>query len=121
MQNNDTKHVSESTKQLMKHSKINRLATPTESPDMNPKENLWAELKHFTEKQRKKILLKASKILESVHTEKCNKYINHPNKVIPKLFANRDKQVDIEYAALSLGSKVLFWAIRLFINQYLIN
>ena len=63
---------------------------PPESPDLNPIENLWHELKEY---QRKEVKPKTKDelvngILEfwnTVDTAKCKKYIGHLRKVIPKV------------------------------------
>ena len=90
MQDNDPKHVSESTKQFMKENKINHWVTPPESPDMNPIENLWAELKHYIRKTKKpknkqELIEGILEYWKTVNIEKCNKYINHLYKVIPEV------------------------------------
>lgn len=45
MQDNDPKHTSHHTQQFMEEQGINWWRTPPESPDANPIENLWHELK----------------------------------------------------------------------------
>ena len=45
MQDNDPKHTSRATCQFMEENGINWWKTPPESPDSNPIENLWHELK----------------------------------------------------------------------------
>ena len=45
MQDNDPKHTSRRAKDFFEHHNINWWKTPPESPDANPIENLWHELK----------------------------------------------------------------------------
>ena len=47
MQVNDTKHTSRAAQQFYINTGINWWRTTAESPDMNPIENLWHELKEF--------------------------------------------------------------------------
>ena len=49
MQDNDPKHVSNYAKDWIVENEINWWTTPPESPDLNPIENLWHELKEFRE------------------------------------------------------------------------
>ena len=53
MQDNDPKHTSRAAKSFFAMNNINWWPTPPESPDMNPIENLWHELKEFIQGQVK--------------------------------------------------------------------
>ena len=46
-QDNDPKHTSRLAQAFMDQSGINWWKTPPESPDLNPIELIWHELKHF--------------------------------------------------------------------------
>ena len=64
--------------------------TPAESPDLNPIENLWHELKEFIRREvkpkKKDELVDGIKCFwETVDLAKCRKYIGHIHKVIPKV------------------------------------
>ena len=64
--------------------------TPPESPDLNPIENLWHVLKEYIRREVKP-MTKADLITGikafwgTVDTPKCQKYIGHLRKVIPKV------------------------------------
>ena len=53
MQDNDPKHTSRAAKEFFMANNINWWRTPAESPDMNPIENLWHELKEFIRREVK--------------------------------------------------------------------
>lgn len=86
-QDNDPKHTSKSTKAFMEANNINWWPTPPESPDLNPIENLWNELKDNCEHATTKAELHAliHRFWASVTPEKCCKYISHLKKVMPKV------------------------------------
>ena len=88
-QDNDPKHTSRMAKTFMETNGINWWETPAESPDLNPIEMLWHELKHFLRTEVKPTT--KDKLLggiwrfwrERMTVEKCQKYINHLQKVMP--------------------------------------
>ena len=94
MQDNDPKHTSKTAKTFFEENGINWWRTPLESPDMNPIEDMWHELKFYLETkvkpQTKQELVDGIKKFWSkkVTVEKCNKYIDHVVfEVIPDVIA----------------------------------
>ena len=89
-QDNDPKHTSNLAQQWFADHGVNWWKTPAESPDMNPIENLWHELKEHIRRivkpDTKDELVKG--ILgfwETVDVNKCQRYISHLRKVIPRV------------------------------------
>ena len=89
MQDNDPKHVSRLAQDFFAEKNVNWWKTLPESPDLNPIENLWHELKEY---QRREVKPKTkdelvSGILEFWNTvdAKCRKYMGHLRKVIPRV------------------------------------
>ncbi|CAB4007133.1 Transposable element Tcb2 transposase [Paramuricea clavata] len=91
-QDNDPKHTSNSTKEWMKANGINHWPTPPESPDLNPIENFWANLKHhlrkFTKPTNKEELVQGiQEYWKTVTPAMCQRYVNHVRKVVPAVIA----------------------------------
>ena len=90
MHDNDPKHSLNMIKQWLQNKSVNWWKTPAESPDLNPIENLWHELKEYIQREIKPKTIEEliDGILQfwgTVDQAKCNKYIGHLQKVIPKV------------------------------------
>lgn len=90
MQDNDPKHSSRMMKQWLEDKPVNWWKTPAESPDFNPIENLWHELKEYIRqeikpKTKEDLIDGIEQFWETVDQAKCRKYIGHLRKVIPKV------------------------------------
>ena len=83
MQDNDPKHTSRVAKAFFEEKRINWWRTPPESPDLNPIEDLWHELKYYLESKvkptTKQELVDGIKKFwaKKITVEKCNKYVDH--------------------------------------------
>ncbi len=92
-QDNDPKYTSRYVQNFVSEHGVNWWRTPAESPDLNPIEHLWNELKCYLA-ARVKPFTKADLIAgihkfwsRRVSKGKCRRYIEHTHKVIPKVIA----------------------------------
>lgn len=89
MQDNDPKHTSVMAKDFFSRHRVNWWRTPAESPDMNPIENLWHELKEYIRREvkptiKQELIDGINHFWSTVDVHKCHRYINHLKKVLPK-------------------------------------
>ena len=90
MQDNDPKHTSNYAKNYFLSKGIYWWMTPPESPDCNPIENLWHELKEFQRREvkphtKQELIDGILRFWETVDTAKCSRYIRHLRKVLPRV------------------------------------
>ena len=90
MQDNDPKHTSRLARQFMLDNDVHWWKTPPESPDANPIENMWHELKEYIRREvkpktKQELITGIESFWETVTQEKCIRYIRHLRKVIPKI------------------------------------
>ena len=97
-QDNDPKHKSKFTVSFMENTGVNWWPTPAESPDINPIENLWSEMKMFCARQRpsckEELVAALTKFWGTVTVEKCNRYIDHIFKVLPAVVEKKGDATD---------------------------
>lgn len=82
-------HQVRAAQQFFATHNINWWRIPPESPDMNPIENLWHELKEFIRREvkprSKDELIEGIELFwDSVDIHKCQRYIDHLKKVLPR-------------------------------------
>ena len=90
MQDNDPKHTSRLGRRFLEDNEVTWWKTPPESPDLNPIENMWHELKEYLRREVKprtkdELVGGIQEFWGSVSGEKCRKYIRHLHKVIPRV------------------------------------
>ena len=99
-QDNDPKHTSKRAREYYTSSGVNWWPTPPESPDLNPIENVWHELKHHLRKvykpTTKQQLLDGIQEFWStkVTSQKCHKYIGHLRKVVPRVIEREGRATE---------------------------
>ena len=90
IQDNDPKHTSKAAREFFDQNGINWFKTPPESPDLNPIENVWHELKEYIRrvtkpKSKEELIHGIAEFWKTVGKVKCRKYIGHIHKVIEKV------------------------------------
>ena len=93
-QDNDPKHCSNHIGKFFTEQGVVWWRTPPESPDLNPIENVWGSMKQYLRtiyKPRNLETLKEGiqQFWNTLTPEVCRRYINHLNKVVPKVIEVR--------------------------------
>lgn len=83
-------HTSRYAQRFMEVNGVRWWRTPPESPDLNPIELIWHELKEYIRGKvkpatKEELVGGIRAFWKTVTPEKCAKYINHLRKVIPKV------------------------------------
>ena len=95
---NDPKHRSKVVKEWKEKNKIISLDWPSNSPDLNPIENIWALLKNKVKKRQNKTAEEFKKSIIDCWKEIDQEHINNTIKSIPKriksVIANNGKSIN---------------------------
>ena len=92
-QGNDPKHTSFQTKKWLKMSHINCLEWPSQSPDLNPIENLWRELKVLVGKTTtvwsQRVTKNLSEKMEKISFNYCSYLVSSYKNGFGQVLANK--------------------------------
>ncbi len=90
---NDPKHTAKATKEWLKKKHINVLEWPIQSPDLNPIENLWRELKVRVAKRQFRNLNDLERICKEdwnkIPAEMCANLVTNYKKRLTSVIANK--------------------------------
>ncbi|CAB4486007.1 unnamed protein product [Rhizophagus irregularis] len=104
-QDNDPKHSAKETKKLLSDRCPGLLDWPSNSPDLNPIENLWSFLKGRVEKQVNKLVVKKEPVTVDVFCEIIQK---EWEGIEPEIFVNlvRSMKTRLEMVIEGDGNKI---------------
>ncbi len=90
---NDPKHTAKATKEWLKKKHIKVLEWPSQSPDLNPIENLWRELKVRVAKHQPRNLNDLERICkeewDKIPPEMCANLVDNYKKRLTSVIANK--------------------------------
>ena len=104
-QDNDLKHSAKETKKLLTDRCPNMLDWPSNSPDLNPIENLWSILKRQVEKGVNKLVAEKKSVTVEIF---CETIQQEWDKIEPEIFVNliRSMPTRLEQIIEHNGNKI---------------
>ncbi len=88
-QDNDPKHTAKATKKWLKKKHIKVLEWPSRSPDLNPIENLWRDLKVRVDKRQPRNLNDCKEEWDKIPPEMCANLVANYKKLLTSVIANK--------------------------------
>lgn len=92
-QDNDRKHVSKVAKEWFRTNNINVLERPAQSPDLNPIENLWSDVKKAVFQTQPTSVAQLWEVVQqawsSIHAERCKNLVDSMPRRCAAVIANK--------------------------------
>ncbi len=112
---NYPKHTAKATKEWLKNKHIKVLEWPSQSPDLNPRENLWRELKARVAKHQPRNLNDLERICKEewnkIHPEMCANLVANYKKRLTSVITNKGFATKY-YVMFCEGVKYLFHSLK---------
>ena len=97
-QDNDPKHTSKIAKVFLNENFSEIINWPSNSPDLNPIENLWAITKRNVEMRLPKNILELEQFMieecDKIPNKVLNNFINSMKKIYELIIENNDKKIN---------------------------
>jgi len=106
---NNPKHTAKITKEWLRDNSVNVLEWPSQSPDLNPMEHLWRDLKMAVHRRSPSNLMELDRFCK----EECEKL---PKRRCAKLVASYSKRLEAVIAAKGASTKYWAKAVNIYVH-----